>query len=62
MTAQQTASAQIIQFPARGRFAPDYQENKPATSAASARAVLTACGAAWYHDEAIRDAADTTKN
>jgi hypothetical protein len=59
MTAQQTASAQIIQFPARGRFAPDYQESKPA---ASARAVLTACGAAWYHDEAIRDAADEKKN
>lgn len=61
MTAQQTRSAEIIQFPARGRFAPDHAETMTAP-AATARAVRAACGGAWYHDEAIRDDAADRKN
>ena len=46
------ASAQVIQFPARGRFAADrVNEEKPA----AARVAKVAIGGAWYHDEAIRE-------
>lgn len=64
MTAQRTRSAEIIQFPARGRFAPDHQESKAAPpglgSACAVRAAIG--GGAWYHDEAIRDDAANRKN
>jgi Protein of unknown function (DUF2735) len=50
------ASAQVIQFPARGRFAADrVNEEKPATSAVASRVAKVAIGGAWYHDEAIRE-------
>jgi hypothetical protein len=52
------ASAQIIQFPTRGRFATASQyDEKPATSTAAARVAMIATGGAWYHDEAIEDEA-----
>jgi len=51
------ASAQIIQFPVRGRFAVASQNNeKPAISASALRVANVAIGGAWYHDEAIREA------
>jgi hypothetical protein len=58
------ASAEIIQFPARGRFATASQhEEKPAMStAAEARVARIAMGGAWYHDEAIEQAARDRKN
>jgi hypothetical protein len=45
-------SAQIYQFPARGRFA----ASSPGASLAAPRLVTAALGGNWYHEEAIRDA------
>jgi hypothetical protein len=69
------ASAQIIQFPARGRFAPADQRDETlamsasaardetlAMSASAARVAKVAMGGAWYHDEAIAEAAHDRKN
>jgi hypothetical protein len=54
------ASAQIIQFPARGRLAStNHGDERPATNSA---AVRIAMGGAWYHDEAIEEAARDRKN
>lgn len=52
----QRESAKIYTFPARGRFAADghIEEAKSAVSRTTPR--VTACGAAWYHEEAIKDA------
>ena len=48
-------SAQIYQFPKRGRFAAPAQRGESAsvTAMASSRVARTALGGAWYHDEAI---------
>jgi hypothetical protein len=54
------ASAQIIQFPARGRFASANQSAE--TPATISSAVRVAVGGAWYHDEAIEEAARDRKN
>ena len=48
------ASAQIIRFPARGRFAARQGEEQPAIIASASRVARVAMGGAWYHDEAIR--------
>jgi hypothetical protein len=57
------ASAQIIQFPARGRFAPaDQRVETLAMSDSAARVAKVAMGGAWYHDEAIAEAAHDRKN
>ena len=56
------ASAQIIQFPARGRFAATGQNEEPASSAAAARVAKVAIGGAWYHEEAIEQAERDRKN
>ncbi len=46
-------SAEIIQFPARGRFAaPTPREETFATMSARAK---VAVGSGWYHDEAIKE-------
>ena len=45
-------SAEIIQFPARGRFAATPHEETFATMAARAKVVM---GSGWYHDEAIKE-------
>jgi hypothetical protein len=63
MTTQQSGSAEIIQFPARGRFAAGLQQNSASAASMNApRIARVAAGGAWYHDEAIRDAADECKN
>jgi hypothetical protein len=51
-------SAQIYQFPARGRFAAGSHrdESKSGASLAAPRLVTAALGGNWYHEEAIRDA------
>ncbi len=62
-TKSDRASAQIIQFPARGRFASAIQiEENPAMSAAASRVAKVALGGAWYHDEAIEEAARDRNN
>ena len=57
------ASAQIIQFPARGRFAVAAQlVESQAVDAAASRVARIAIGSAWYHDEAIEQAERDRKN
>jgi Protein of unknown function (DUF2735) len=51
----QSGSAKIYEFPARGRFAVADRRNDAAKSPTS-RAAQTACGGAWYHEEAIAEA------
>jgi hypothetical protein len=50
-------SAEIIQFPARGRFAKE-QEAAPSMS----RFAKVAIGASWYHQDAIEEAERSRKN
>jgi hypothetical protein len=57
------ASAQIIQFPARGRFASASQSDETlAMNASAARVAKVAMGGAWYHEEAIEQAERDHKN
>lgn len=57
------ASAQIIQFPARGRFASaDRSDENLAMGASAARVAKVAIGGAWYHEEAIEQAERDRKN
>jgi Protein of unknown function (DUF2735) len=51
----QGGSATIYQFPARGRFAAADRRNEAAKIPTS-RMAQTACGSAWYHEEAIEQA------
>jgi hypothetical protein len=54
-------SAKIYNFPAGGRFAADNPRTNE-SEAALVRIPKTACGSAWYHDEAIQDADRVPKN
>jgi hypothetical protein len=47
-------SAEIIQFPARGRFAAAARDESIVAAPGAPRAKV-AMGSAWYHDEAIKD-------
>jgi hypothetical protein len=51
-------SAEIYQFPPRGRFAVAGQrdESKSIAGLALARLATSAFGGNWYHDEAIQEA------
>ena len=64
MTEVSQSSAQIFQFPARGRFAAGGKvgENKLAVSFTLPDGVQTVLGGAWYHDEAVQDAERVRKN
>jgi hypothetical protein len=53
-------SAEIIAFPARGRFAVALQDDF-VDARASTGVVKTVSGSSWYHEEAIRNER-TTKN
>ncbi len=57
-------SAEIYQFPPRGRFAAagHRDELKSVTVLALSRLATTAIGGSWYHDEAIRDEARNRKS
>ena len=58
-------SAEIYQFPPRGRFAAaaHRDESKSVTVLALSRLATTAIGGGnWYHEEAIRDEARTRKS
>ncbi len=56
--------AKIYQFPTRSR--PALGGSRPGENPAAAnlpsQLVAAACGSAWYHEEAIRDAGVTSKN
>ncbi len=56
-------SAQIFQFPPRGRFAigGDDARNKNAATFATSFPAINAISGAWYHDEAVRDDAEPTR-
>lgn len=56
----QRGSAKIYEFPARGCFAPSGNEESTssAANATSLRAAKIVCGGAWYHEEAVQEAAD----
>jgi hypothetical protein len=49
-------SAQIFQFPARGRFAAaGNRDDNSVASIAAPRPARIAMGSGWYHDQAIQD-------
>jgi Protein of unknown function (DUF2735) len=64
MTEVSPNSAQIFQFPPRGRFAgaSSLGENKFAVSFTLPDGGQTVFGSAWYHDEAVQDDARMRKN
>lgn len=49
-------TAQIFQFPPRGRFALNARDGSNKASFQMTPAVRIASGSAWYHDAAIEDA------
>jgi hypothetical protein len=57
-------SAEIYQFPARGRFAVAGRrdQSKPDARIAQPRVTMTAFGGNWYHEEAIREAERARKS
>jgi hypothetical protein len=56
-TSSDRASAQIYQFPARGRFAASIaRDETPAANLDSPHVVKAAVGSGWYHEAAIEDA------
>jgi hypothetical protein len=60
-TNQGQESARIYQFPAGGRAAlggKRYDEFKSVTALASPRVNEAALGSSWYHEDAIREAAE----
>jgi hypothetical protein len=64
MTANVTrGSAQIYEFPARGRFAQaERRDNTTTTTNFLPRVAKVASSGAWYHDEAIQQAEQVRKN
>lgn len=61
---QDRRSAEIYQFPPRGRFAVagQYDESESVSGLALSRLATTAIGGNWYHEEAIRDAERARKS
>ena len=55
MTTSDRVSAEIIQFPARGRFAAVGQD-RSVTPQLPQRVAKAVFGSGWYHDEAIEEA------
>ena len=57
MTSIPGGSAQIYEFPARGRFALyGRDESQPRTNVEAQPLVKVASGSGWYHDAAIQEA------
>jgi len=62
-TSHDRGSAEIYQFPPRGRFAVDRRdESKSAACIASTRLATIAFGGSWYHEEAIQEAERARKS
>ena len=55
-TSSDRASAQIYQFPARGRFAASTARDEATAALNSPQVVKAAVGSGWYHEAAIEDA------
>jgi hypothetical protein len=56
--------AQVLQFPARGRFAANGhgEPSKSMMSSVAPRVANVASGGAWYHEEAVQEAEQVRKN
>lgn len=54
-------SAEIYQFPARGRFAANLHR-EDAKPVAPSQVVKVVASSGWYHDEAIQEAERTRKS
>jgi Protein of unknown function (DUF2735) len=63
-TSHDRGSAEIYQFPLRGRFAAGghCDQSKSAAGIAPSRLAITAFGGNWYHEEAIREAERARKS
>ena len=63
-TSHDRRSAEIYQFPARGRFAAGSKgdEARSASGIVASCLATTAFGGNWYHEEAIRDAERARKS
>lgn len=63
-TSHDRGSAEIYQFPPRGRFAVGghRDESDAAVGIASPRLPTMAFGGSWYHEEAIREAERARKS
>jgi hypothetical protein len=56
-------SAQILEFPARGRFVLNGRDEiQPRTDLQSQPLVKVASGSGWYHDAAIEEEAERSRN
>lgn len=54
--------ATIYQFPVGGRGSLTGTPNEPKPKAATPSPAITACGAAWYHEEAMKEEERTRKS
>ncbi len=62
MTTNISGSAKIYAFPPRGRFALRVQGDDPVPNVQLPHGVkLVSGGSGWYHEEAIRSAAETER-
>ena len=63
-TSHDRGSAEIYQFPPRGRFAAGSKDDeaKSASGIVASCLATTAFGGNWYHEEAIRDAERARKS
>jgi hypothetical protein len=55
-------SANIYEFPARGRFAETRDDANTASNPTLPRFAKTVFGSAWYHEEAVQEAERAGKN
>ena len=55
-TSHDRGSAEIYQFPPRGRFVVAARRPKSAAGIALSRPTTTAFSGSWYHEEAIQEA------
>ena len=57
-TSHDRGSAEIYQFPPRGRFAVAGRRNEPKSAAgiSLSRPTTTAFSGSWYHEEAVQEA------
>ncbi|HEU0084823.1 MAG TPA: DUF2735 domain-containing protein [Bradyrhizobium sp.] len=55
-------SARIYEFPLRGRFAQGVRDESQRTNLEAQAAVRAVAGSGWYHDAAIAEEAERSRN
>jgi hypothetical protein len=55
-------SARIYEFPLRGRFAQGARDESQRTNLEAQAAVRAAVGSGWYHDAAVAEEAERSRN